>query len=126
MGTAIDGKTAAGNAPLWIIQAAAFSTTPPASNATSIALTVVTGGDKLDCHMDFGDFTIGRTPTTRSRQRMCQKIAEEIVVGNTIAGTLSAIWDQQAAAGSTVNEAYDSLAEGSEVYIFQAFGQDSD
>lgn len=127
MADAIDGVLAAGNLPLWIIPAASL-TTEPADEAKSIPLAVLTGGTtvKGDCYMDFGDVSINITPTTRERQRMCQKVVETIVTGEQIDISLAFVWDQQAALADDVNKVYAALPKGSAVYIARAYGWDTD
>lgn len=127
MATAIDGVLAAGNLPLWVIPAAAL-TTEPTEAAKSIPLAVLTGGTtvKADCYSDFGDVSISRTPTTRERQRMCQKLAETITTGQTIEISIGYVFDQQAALTVAVNKVYAALPEGATVYIARAYGWDTD
>lgn len=129
--TAVPGIVAAGMQPVWIIQTASLTDTITDDTET-IPLTAVTGGQKADCYYDFGGLTLDRTATTRSRQRACQKVAEEIKIGETIAGTLTIVWDQQklnaepAAGEVDVNGVYKALPEGGQVYLFIAHGWDSD
>lgn len=127
MADAIDGVLAAGNLPLWVIPAASL-TTEPTDEAKSIPLAVLTGGTtvKADCYMDFGDVSITRTPTTRERQRMCQKVVETIVTGEQIDISLAFVWDGQAELTEDVNKVYAALPEGSTVYIARAYGWDTD
>lgn len=124
--TAIEGVVAAGRVPTWIIPAASI-TADPVTGTWEIPLTALTGGTtvKIDCHYDFGDVTVTRTPQTKSRQRACQVIAETIDVGETIEVTISAVYDQQEDMNDDVNEAYAALPEGSAVYLAQAFGWDT-
>ena len=124
--TAIEGVVAAGRVPTWIIPAASISA-DPVTATWSVPLAALTGGTtvKIDCHYDFGDVTVSRTPQTKSRQRACQVIAETIDIGETIDVTISAVYDQQEAASEDVNEAYAALPAGASVYIAQAFGWDS-
>jgi len=123
---AIQGVVAAGNAPKWIIQADQI-TTDPVEGTWSIPLTALTHATtvKIDCHMDTGDFTLTRTPTTKSRQRMCQKAAETVKTGETIDVTIAGVYDQQEAMASEINEAYAALPEGDLVYVASAYGWDS-
>jgi len=126
--TAIEGVVAAGRVPTWIIPAASITTEPVVGVGTyDILLTALTGGTtvKVDCHMDIGDISVTRTPTTKSRQRMCQVIAETVTTGETIDITLSAVYDQQESMTDEVNDVYAALPEGAVVYIAQAFGWDS-
>ena len=124
--TAIEGVVAAGRVPTWIIPAASI-TADPTTGTWSVPLTALTGGTtvKADCHMDAGDISVTRTPTTKSRQRMCQIVAETVKTGETIDLTIAAVFDQQEAMTEDVNEAYAALPEGEVVYIAQAFGWDS-
>lgn len=124
--TAVPGVVAAGRVPTWIIPAASI-TADPTTGTWSVPLTALTGGTtvKADCHMDAGDLGITRTPTTKSRQRMCQVVAETVSTGETIDITLSAVFDQQAAPTALVNKVYAALPEGSVVYVAQAWGWDS-
>ena len=127
MADAIDGVLAAGNLPLWIIPAASL-TTEPTDEVKSIPLAVLTGATtvKGDCYSDFGDVSISRTPTTRERQRMCQKVVETITTGQTIDISMSYVFDQQAATSAEVNEVYAALPEGATVYLARAYGWDTD
>ena len=124
--TAIEGVVAAGRVPTWIIPAASI-TTDPTTGAWSIALAAITGATtiKADCYLDPGDIQISRAATTRTRQRLCQTVAENIKTGETIDITLSAVYDQQEATSEDVNKVYAALVEGAEVYVAQAFGWDS-
>lgn len=124
--TAIEGVVAAGRVPTWIIPAASIAA-DPITGAWEIDLDALTGNTtvKIDCHYDFGDVSVNRTPQTKSRQRACQIVAETIAIGETIDVTISAVYDQQEAMSEAVNEAYAALPEGASVYIAQAFGWDS-
>ena len=127
--TAIAGVTAAGMQPVWAIDVADL--TDITDDTKSIPLAAVTGGQKLDCYYDFGGLTLDRTANTRSRQRACQKVAEEIKIGETISGTLTIVYDQQklnsdAPEDQAVNAAYKALPEGGEVFLFIANGWDQD
>ena len=128
MGIAIEGVVAAGRVPTWIIPAASITTPPSGSGPWSIPLTALTGATtvKTDCYMDMGDVTITTTPTTKTRQRMCQKVAQTISTGETIEVTIAAVYDQQKTLTVEVNKVYAALAKGAEVYIAQAFGHDTD
>ena len=127
MGVAIDGVLAAGNLPTWIIPASAI-TTPPSEENPSIPLAAFSGATtvKADCYMDWGGFSLTRTPTTRERQRMCQKVRETIQTGETIDASLTAVYDQQSALTEEVNKVYAALPAGAEVYIARAYGWDTD
>lgn len=124
--TAIDGVTAAGHLPTWIIPAATI-TADPVAGTWSIPLTAVTGAttEKIDCHMDFGDMSIAVADRTRERQRMCQTVVENIKIGETIDITISAVFDQQELETADVNAAYAALPEDGVVYLFRAYGWDS-
>jgi hypothetical protein len=124
--TAIEGVVAAGRVPTWIIPAALI-TDDPEEGSWEIPLTALTHATtvKADCHMDAGDISVTRTPTTKSRQRMCQIVAETVKTGETIDLTIAAVFDQQEAMSADVNEVYAALPEGEVVYIAQAFGWDS-
>ncbi len=124
--TAVEGVVAAGRVPVWIVPAAAVATEPTEA-APTMPLADLTDatGVKADCHMDPGDITVTRTPTTKSRQRMCQVVAETVSTGETIDVTFSAVFDQQEASSAEVNEVYAILEPGADVYIFQAWGWDS-
>ena len=124
--TAIEGVVAAGRVPTWIIPAATI-TADPTTGAWNIALAAITGATtiKADCYLDPGDIQISRAATTRTRQRLCQTVAENIKTGETIDITLSAVYDQQEATSDDVNKVYAALVEGAEVYVAQAFGWDS-
>ncbi|NCU41026.1 hypothetical protein EOL73_04725 [Candidatus Saccharibacteria bacterium] len=121
--TAIEGVVAAGRVPTWIIPAASI-TADPVTGTWSIPLTALTGAGtiKIDCYLDAGDIAISRTAQTRTRQRLCQTVAEQIKTGETIDITVSAVYDQQEASSATVNLAYSAVPEGAEVYVAQAFG----
>lgn len=124
--TAVDGVVAAGHVPTWIIPAASLVTEP--TEATwSIPLSALTGGTtvKADCHMDMGDLSITRSANTKSRQRMCQIVAETVKVGETIDIELSSVFDQQQAGTVAINKVYAALPEKAVVFIAQAFGWDS-
>ena len=124
--TAVTGVVAAGRVPTWIIPAASI-TVDPVVGTWSIPLTALTGVTtvKADCHMDAGDLSVTRTPTSKTRQRMCQTVAETVSTGETIDITLSAVFDQQQLSTVTVNKVYAALPEGSVVYLAQAWGWDS-
>lgn len=124
--TAIDGVAAAGRVPTWIIQPAQIAT-DPTTGAMSIPLAALTHATtvKTDCYMDPGDLSVSRTPTTRTRQRLCQTVAQTITTGETIDVTLTAVFDQQEALTEDVNLVYAALPKDADVYIAQAFGWDS-
>ncbi len=113
--TAIEGVVAAGRVPTWIIPAATI-TADPVTGTWSIPLAALTGATtvKTDCYLDAGDIQVTRTAQTRTRQRLCQTVAEQIKTGETIDITISAVYDQQEAMTEEVNEVYAALAEGAE------------
>ena len=124
--TAIEGVVAAGRVPTWVIPTASIPT-EPTEGTNSVPLAALTGASstKIDCYYDFGDVSVSRSPQTKSRQRACQTVAQTIKIGETIDVTISAVYDQQAAAADAVNKAYSALPEGTEVYIAQAFGHEA-
>lgn len=128
MSTAVEGVTAGGHVPTWIIPDGVIGTDPTGEGPWSILLSELTDATavKIDCHMDSGDVTVTRSPTTTTKQRMCEKVARNVKTGETIDVTIAGVYDQQADMTEAVNEAYAALPEGSVVYIAQAFGWDSD
>lgn len=124
--TAIEGVVAAGRVPTYIIPAAGV-TVPPTTAVPELLLSELLAGTviKADCHMDPGDISVTRTPTTKSRQRMCQTVAETIPTGETIDVTITAVFDQQEASSAEVNDVYTALPQGADVYIVQAWGWES-
>lgn len=124
--TGLDGVIASGNTPLWIVQ---DTTLPEPLNdqAASFPLTALSAADtvKADCHMNMDGFEMSREATTRERQRMCEKIAKKVKTGETIDGSVTAIFDQQAESAALINAVYDALAEGNVVYIVRAYGLDA-
>lgn len=124
MANAIPGVNAAGRQPVYIFPA---TEAPDITDATtSIPLAAVTAGTKIDCYYNFGGVELTREPTTTERQRACQKVAETIKIGETISGSITAVFDQQATSESEVNKAYAALPEGGEVIMFVAHGWDTD
>ena len=124
--TAQEGVVAAGRVPTWIVPVAAVAVEPTEADPELLLADLLDAtGVKADCHMDPGDISVTRTPTTKSRQRMCQVVAETVATGETIDITLSAVFDQQEASSAEVNEVYSALPEGEVVYIAQAWGWDS-
>ena len=125
--TAVPGVVAAGRVPVFIIPAASITTDPATAVGGSLPLAEFNSAAtvKIDCHMDAGDMSVTNTPTTRSRQRLCQVVAETISTAETIDVTISAVYDQQAASAAEVNEAYTALVDGAEVYIGVPYGWDS-
>ena len=125
--SAIPGVVAAGRVPVFVIPAAAITADPATEVGGSIPLAEFNDAStvKIDCHMDAGDMSVTITPNTKSRQRLCQVVAETVKTGETIDVTISAVYDQQADMASEVNEAYAALPENADVYIAAAFGHDS-
>ena len=123
---AVEGVTAAGRVPTWIIPAA-LVTAPPTEGTWSIPLSVLTNAAvvKADCYYDLGDVNITRTAQTRTRQRACQQIAQTIKTGETIDVTVAAVYDQQEAMTEDVNLVYAAVPEGADVYVARAYGWDS-
>ncbi|GGL27678.1 hypothetical protein H9L10_03530 [Phycicoccus endophyticus] len=122
----IDGVTAGGHTPTWIIPSALI-TTDPVDGTWSIPLAALTDEStvQIDCYQDFGDTTVTRTPQTRTRQRISQIVAQTRKTGETIDVTIAGVYDQQEAMTDDVNLAYAALPEGAEVYVAQAFGHPS-
>ena len=125
--TAVAGVVAAGRVPVYIIPAAAVTADPATAVGGSLPLAEFNDAStvKIDCHMDAGDMSVTNTPTTRTRQRLCQVVAETISTADTIDVTISAVYDQQEASSAEVNEAYAALPDGAEVYIGVPYGWDS-
>lgn len=124
--TVPDGVNANGRQPVFVIQESALPNIN--DETTSIPLAAVLAGEKIDCYYELGGITLNRTATTRSRQRACEKVAQEIKTGETIDGTISPIYDQQQLddADAVINAAYRALPEGGTVFLFVAHGWDSD
>lgn len=124
--TGMDGVTAGGNTPIFVIQEATI-TEAITDKSETFPLAALSAADtvKIDCHMDIDGATFTRSQTTRDRQRMCEKIVKKIPTGETIDITLQAIFDQQAGADDLINAAYAALPAGAVVYIAQAFGLDA-
>lgn len=122
--TGIEGVVAAGHVPIFVIPAASVATFP--ANGGSVPLTALTAPTttKIDCYLDAGDVSFSRSEQTKSRQRLCQTIAETIKVGETIDITIAAVYDQQEASSAAVNKAYAALAENADVVIAVAWGWD--
>ena len=122
--TAIEGVVAAGHVPIWVIPSASITTMP--NSGGSIPLAALTGPTttKIDCYLDAGDVSFSRSEQTKSRQRLCQTIAETIKVGETIDITIAAVYDQQEASSADVNKAYAALTEGADVYVAVGWGWD--
>lgn len=128
MSNPIDGVTAGGHVPTWIIQAALITAPPSGDGPWSIPLTALTDAStiKLDCYMDAGDVTVTRTSNTVPKQRLCEKVVRNKKVSETIDVTIAGVYDQQAAMTELVNLAYASVPEGADVFVAQAFGWDAD
>ena len=124
--TGLDGINASGNVPTWIIQDATV-TTPLVEGTESIDGALFTAAEtvKIDCYHNMGDVAFTRTPTTLERKRACEKVTVTRKTGETIEGTIQAIYDQQAAAEATINAAYSALPEGATVYVAIGYGHDS-
>ena len=124
--TGLDGVTASGNVPTWIIQDAAV-TTPLTDQTDSIPASLFSDEStvKIDCYHNMGDVQFTRTPTTRERKRACEKVTVTRKTGETIEGTIQAIYDQQADADAVINAAYSAVPEGATVYIAIGYGHDS-
>lgn len=122
--TGIEGVTAAGRQPVWIIDAASLTGITDAT--TELPLATVTGGQRADCYYNFGGFTMTRTPNLRETQRACQKVAVSKKVGETIEGSMTIVYDQQALPTEEVNLAYSAMPEEGEVGLFVANGWDAE
>lgn len=124
--TGLDGVTASGNVPTWIIQDATVGT-PLTDQTTSIDGAWFTADEtvKIDCYHNMGDVNFTRTPTTRERKRACEKVTVTRKTGETIEGTIQAIYDQQADADALINAAYSAVPEGVTVYVAIGYGHDS-
>lgn len=126
MAKAIDGVQAAGMQPVWVIAESALADATLNASTKNIPLAAVTGGVKIDCYYNLGGVEMEREQQTKERQRACQKVIEEIKIGEKISGKIEAVYDQQAAADAVVNAAYTALPEGGTVYLFVAHGWDTD
>lgn len=124
MATAIPGVNAAGRQPVFIIQGTELPDLT--SSSSSIPASKVTAGTKIDCYYNFGGVELSREAITKEQQRACQKVAETIKIGETISGTITAVFDQQATSEAEVNKAYAALPEGAEVFLFVAHGWDTE
>ena len=124
--TGLDGVTASGNVPTWIIHDAAVGT-PLTDKTESIPAELFSDEStvKLDCYHNMGDVQFTRTPTTQERKRACEKVTVTRKTGETIEGTVQAIYDQQAEAEELINAAYSALPEGVTVYVAIGYGHDS-
>ncbi|WP_030526608.1 hypothetical protein [Phycicoccus jejuensis] len=121
--TVMEGVTAGSHSPIWIIPAALVDQ-DPTDGTYSIPLSVLTDPTvvQIDGYLDAGDVSVSRSPQTRTRQRLSQAVAQNVVIGETVDVTVSAVYDQQAADGAAINKAYDAMPKGAEVYVAQAFG----
>lgn len=126
LATGLDGVTASGNVPTWIIQESAM-TVALADDAAEIPASVFSDPTtvKIDCYHNMGDVNFTRTPVTRERKRACEKVTVTRKTSETIEGTIAAIYDQQAAAEDIINAAYEAVPEGSTVYTAIGYGADS-
>jgi hypothetical protein len=124
--TGLDGVTASGNVPTWIIQDAAV-TTPLTDQTEAIPASLFSDEStvKIDCYHNMGDVQFTRTPTTRERKRACEKVTVTRKTGETIEGTIQAIYDQQEDADAVINAAYSAVPEGATVYVAIGYGHDS-
>lgn len=124
--TGVDGIIAGGNTPTWIVQENTVTEglTDKAVTFPLAALSAATTV-KADCHMNMDGVEITREATTRDRQRMCEKVTVSVKTGETINGSITAVYDQQAAASALINAVYTALPEGATVYIVRAYGLDS-
>lgn len=124
--TGLDGVTASGNVPTWVIQDSTV-TTPLTDQTESIPAAFLTEDTtvKIDCYHNMGDVNFTRTPTTRERKRACEKVTVTRKTGETIEGTIQAIYDQQADAEEQINAAYAAVPEGTTVYVAIGYGHDS-
>lgn len=124
--TGVPGVIASGNVPTWIVQEADMTPTPTdATTSIPAAVLSAAGTVKADCYHDMGDVSFTRTPTTRDRKRACEKFTVSVKTGETIEGTVTAIYDQQADTSDSINDVYDALPEQSTVYVVIAYGHDS-
>lgn len=126
MAQAIDGVQAAGMQPVWVIAESALAEVNPGNETTTIPVSAVTGGVKIDCYYNLGGVEMEREQQTKERQRACQKVIEEIKIGEKISGTIEAVYNQQETPDAIVNKAYTALPEGGTVYLFVAHGWDTD
>jgi hypothetical protein len=125
--TGVDGVKAGGNTPVWIIQEADMD---PAltSTSTNFPLSVLSAETtvRADCYLNLDGLGMTRNLETEERQRMCEKVKVKRKTGETIDGTITTVYDQQADADDEINAVYTALPENAQVYIAQAFGWDSD
>lgn len=124
--TGLDGVIASGNVPTWIIQESAV-TVPLTDESTEIPASLLSDPTtvKADCYHDMGDVTFTRTPITRDRKRACETVTVTVQTGETIDGTITAIYDQQAEAEAEINAVYAATPQGSTVYVAIAYGHRS-
>ena len=121
--TGIDGVVGAGRQPVWIIDGA--NLVDVTDNTTTLPLATVTGGQRADCYYNFGGLTLDRTANTRDRQRACEKVSKSTKIGETISGSMTLVYDQQAASTDEVNLAYSAMPEEGEIGLFVANGWDA-
>lgn len=124
MANAISGVNAAGRQPVYVFPATEASDIN--DSTTTLPLAAITAATKIDCYYNFGGVELTREPITTEQQRACQKVAETVKIGETISGTITAVFDQQAISTAEVNKAYAALPEGGEVILFVAHGWDTD
>lgn len=124
--TGLDGVIASGNVPTWIIQEAVVAT-PLTDESTEIPAAYLTDPTtvKTDCYHDMGDVSFTRTAITRDRKRACETVTVTRKTGETIEGTITSIYDQQAEAEEQINAVYAAVPEGSIVYVAIAYGHRS-
>ena len=124
--TGVDGIIAGGNTPVWIIQEAQI-VEPLTEHTTKLSASLLTATTtaKIDCYMNMDGMSVTRTPSTKERQRMCEKVKQSVKTGETIDIEITAIYDQQAQAADEINVAYTALPEDATVYIVRAYGLDS-
>lgn len=126
---AVDGKTAAGQLVTWVVPGASVTAEPTGGEGSwTMPLTVLDAPDavKIDCYMDFGDVTTTFTPQETTKQRMCEKVARTVETGETIDVLLNGVYDQQAEMTEVVNLMYATVPKGADVWVFRAYGHDSD
>ena len=126
---AIDGKAAGGYLATWVVPVASASDPTGTEGAWEAPLTLLTAVTtiKVDCYMDFGDVTTTFSPTTTTKQRMCEKIARTVQTGETIDVVLAGVYDQNSdGSEAAVNAFYDEVPKGADVYVVRAYGWDSD
>lgn len=124
--TGVDGIVANGNAPIVIIPKSKIGTAPTRETKELKKSAVDDEASvKADCYLNADGYQVTRTAETRQRQRLCEKNKVTVKTGETIEAQMTFVWDGQNKK-TEMNKVYDVLAEGSEVYIAQAYGLDSD